>query len=232
VRYPERTPWPRADAEQDARSSSLTRTDVVEAAAALFALRGPDGVSLREIAERLGIRKASLLHHFESKEALYSAVVEEAVLSLAGLIFAAKLDEGPFPERLDRLGALVCAALAARPHTARLLLYELVGAGPYIAAGGEQRVQDTLELTAAFLEAGIEAGAFRRQDPRQLALSIAGLHLFAFAAGRASSTLLGGDLFSPKQVAARTAAVLAQVRALCLDATPAPKRPPGRAPPR
>jgi AcrR family transcriptional regulator len=204
---------------------SLSRTDVVEAAASLFAARGPDGVSLREIAERLGIRKASLLHHFESKEALYSAVLEEAVLSLTGLIFAAKLDEGPFTERLDRLGALVCEALAARPHTARLLLYELVGAGPYIAAGGEQRVQATLELTAAFLEAGMAAGAFRRQDPRQLALSIAGLHLFPFAASRASSTLLGGDLFAPRQVAARTAAVLAQVRSLCLEpAAPLVKR--------
>ena len=195
---------------------ALTPADLVAAAAPLFAARGADGVSLREVAERVGIRKASLLHHFESKEALHTAVVDAAVVSLTSLIADARLDEGDFVTRLDRLGSLVCAALSARPETARLLIYEVISDGPYLRAGGAQSVQATLELTAAFLEAGMDAGTFRRSDPRQLTLSIVGLHLFPFAAASASTALLGADFFSPAQVAARTSAVLAQVRALCV----------------
>lgn len=207
---------PRRKARRAGRPAhALSREDLVAAAAPLFAARGHDGVSLREVAERAGIRKASLLHHFESKEALYTAVVDEALTSLSSLIVEARLDEGDYVERLDRLGELVEKALAARPETSRLLVYELIGDGPYLQEGGAERVQATLELTAAFLEAGMEAGAFRRCDPRQLAVSIAGLHLFPFAAARATSGLLGADLFSVEQSALRSRAVLAQVRALC-----------------
>ncbi len=216
--------------QQDKRKAgrphqALTQQDIVAAAAPLFAARGLEGVSLRELGEQVGIRKASLLHHFASKEALYVAVIDEAIGALTGLIVAAKLDEGAFPERLDRLGELVCAALAARPETARLLLHELVDEGPYLSSGGGPRVQATLELTAAFLEAGMEAGAFRREDPRQLALSIVGLHLLPFAAARVTSGLLGADLFSPGQLAARRDAVLGQVRALCLPPATLARRP-------
>jgi hypothetical protein len=62
----------------------------------------------------------------------------------------------------------------------------------------------------------MDAGTFRKSDPRQLTLSIVGLHLFPFAAASASTALLGEDFFAPAQVAARTSAVLAQVRALCV----------------
>jgi TetR/AcrR family transcriptional regulator len=195
----------------------VTRLQLVAMARSVFATRGVDGVSLREVAELAGIRKASLLHHFESKQALYEAVLEDTLSKMLELIGAARLDEGDFLERLDRLGALVTEYFASHPETARLLVRELIGEGAYLDdPEGRQRVQQVLELTAAFLEAGMDSGAFARSDPRQLALSIAGLHLLPYSAWRASETFLGGKLGSSAQIAARIAAVLPQVRALCL----------------
>lgn len=194
----------------------LTRPQLIALARNVFASRGVDGVSLREVADLAGIRKASLLHHFESKQDLYSAVLEDTLAKMLELIGAARLDEGDFLERLDRLGALVTEYFATNPETARLLVRELIGEGAYLDdPKGRQRVQEVLELTAAFLEAGMESGAFGRSEPRQLALSIAGLHLLPYSAWRASETFLGGKLDSKAQIAARTAAVLPQVRALC-----------------
>lgn len=52
------------------------RERILREAFALFAERGYTATSLREIAEAADISKAGVLHHFGSKEALYSAVLE------------------------------------------------------------------------------------------------------------------------------------------------------------
>ncbi|MFE3379958.1 TetR/AcrR family transcriptional regulator [Streptomyces anulatus] len=52
------------------------RARILDAAMAVFALRGERGTSLREIAERVGMSQAGLLHHFGSKNDLLLAVLE------------------------------------------------------------------------------------------------------------------------------------------------------------
>ncbi|OLR92738.1 TetR/AcrR family transcriptional regulator [Actinokineospora bangkokensis] len=50
--------------------------EILDRAAALFARHGYEHTSLRSLAESVGLSKAGLLHHFPSKEALYSAARE------------------------------------------------------------------------------------------------------------------------------------------------------------
>jgi AcrR family transcriptional regulator len=52
------------------------RSEIVEAATALFGEVGYRSASLREIASRCGISHPGLLHHFASKELLLQAVLE------------------------------------------------------------------------------------------------------------------------------------------------------------
>ena len=61
------TPAVEADARHDGRSRGDTRARIQQVALELFAERGYDKTSLREIAERLDVTKAALLH-FKSKE--------------------------------------------------------------------------------------------------------------------------------------------------------------------
>ncbi|MEV0642406.1 TetR/AcrR family transcriptional regulator [Streptomyces sp. NPDC050619] len=53
------------------------RADIIRAARDSFAERGYVGASLRGIAKRAGITHASLLHHFENKEELLTAVLAQ-----------------------------------------------------------------------------------------------------------------------------------------------------------
>ncbi|MDF1605434.1 TetR/AcrR family transcriptional regulator [Nocardioides sp. YIM 152315] len=52
------------------------RARILDAAMAVFARRGERGASLREIAERVGMSQAGVLHHFGSKNALLLAVLD------------------------------------------------------------------------------------------------------------------------------------------------------------
>ncbi len=51
-----------------------TKERIFEVALDLFAQKGFEGVSMREIAEAVGIKKASLYSHFESKDALIEQI--------------------------------------------------------------------------------------------------------------------------------------------------------------
>jgi len=84
-----------------ARREELTRT-----AARLFAERGYHGTSLADLAEALGIQKASLYHHIDSKEDLLWEVARSGAAA-----FHAALDEVP-----ESLPATEKIRLALRAH--------------------------------------------------------------------------------------------------------------------
>lgn len=50
------------------------KADIVRCFGELVAERGYDGVSLRDVAERLGMSKGTILHHFQSKDRLLERV--------------------------------------------------------------------------------------------------------------------------------------------------------------
>jgi AcrR family transcriptional regulator len=56
--------------------SAATRTAILDAALEVFAESGYRAGSLREVAERVGMSEAGLLHHFRSKSALLMAVLD------------------------------------------------------------------------------------------------------------------------------------------------------------
>jgi AcrR family transcriptional regulator len=56
--------------------SEQTRRQIIDTAARLFAGKGFHGTSMAELASATGLTKGAFYHHFESKDALFFAVVE------------------------------------------------------------------------------------------------------------------------------------------------------------
>src|SRR5262245_55448278 len=52
---------------------------ILDVAEQLFAERGYDGTTLRDVATRVGVRAPSLYNHFASKDELYAAVLERGI---------------------------------------------------------------------------------------------------------------------------------------------------------
>jgi TetR/AcrR family transcriptional regulator len=60
------------------RNPERTRRAVLDAAERLFAERGYDGVSMRDIGEASGVSQPLIHHHFGCKDALYGAVLRRS----------------------------------------------------------------------------------------------------------------------------------------------------------
>lgn len=93
-------------------SKTDTREHLLDTAQRLVQLGSYDGFSFRDLAEQVGIRKASIYHHFPSKEALAVAMLERAregivrwSQSKAGLAPVDRLEAYCFDLYLGWLGA-------------------------------------------------------------------------------------------------------------------------------
>ncbi|GIM97352.1 TetR/AcrR family transcriptional regulator [Paractinoplanes toevensis] len=71
--------------------SATAREEILDAAAELFAQRGYAATSTRLIAERVGIRQASLYYHFATKEQILAELLEATVRP--SLTYAESLSE-------------------------------------------------------------------------------------------------------------------------------------------
>src|SRR5215213_2526668 len=80
-------------------SRTRTREEILREAARLFAVVGYKATSLTDIATAVGCSKATLLYHFESKDAIFVALVEPAHRQLRDLAARlATLAAGPARE--------------------------------------------------------------------------------------------------------------------------------------
>lgn len=188
------------------------KEEILDIATSLFAERGYEGTSMNDVAERVGMRKASLFYHFTTKDALYEAVLDRLVSRVAVPLGAAYSSEGTFAERLDTAADALTTVLGERPFAARLLLREAMDWGPVMRGKLLESVLFVLEGGAAFVKAGQEAGAFMDGDPKHLVLTALGAHFLPFALGQLVQRYVGIEPFDPRFVADRRLALRAQVR--------------------
>ena len=79
---------------------ATTRERILTAASRLFAERGYDGTSTRQIADAVGIRQPSLFHHFASKQAIMEALLDLTYAAPADVAERLAGEPGPAADRL------------------------------------------------------------------------------------------------------------------------------------
>jgi AcrR family transcriptional regulator len=192
------------------------KEEILDVATRLFAERGYEGASMNDVAECVGMRKASLFYHFATKDALYEAVLDRLVASLQVALEAIYASSGTFPDRLDAVTEVLVDTLASHPYAARLLLREAMDWGPVIRGKLLDRILLVLEAGAAWVHAGQEQGTFVEGDPKQIVLTAIGMHFLPFAVGNLVEKYTGKGAFDASFVEGRRAALKAQARNLHL----------------
>lgn len=193
------------------------KEEIIVVATQLFAERGYEGTSMGDLAERVGLRKASLFHHYASKDELYCAVLERLVGSLGQLVMASMMASGSFSERLDRLSDGIFDAMITEPYAAPLLIREMMDWGPFARTQFDAIAKPLLEASQAFLELGQQQGAAPKHDARQIVLTLTGLHLLPFAIGKLVERGFEIEPKSADFIASRRLAAREHVRRLVLS---------------
>lgn len=98
--------------------------DILNAAVELFASRGFDATSIREIAGEAGVQPASVYYHYPSKEALLSAIVDRAANLVAERLSAAAVADDPWL-RLEQACAAHLEVLLHGEGYVRILAMEI-----------------------------------------------------------------------------------------------------------
>lgn len=148
------------------------RTEIVAAAARIFADQGYAAVGMRDIAETIGIRGASLYHHFSAKEEILYAicltVTKEPVEQNLPLLDAA----GTPTERLTTLVGAHVRHLLHRRVEYLVGLHERPALTPEHRADIDRYLRHYHGRVRDVLAAGMRGGEFRELDPTLSALGI------------------------------------------------------------
>jgi AcrR family transcriptional regulator len=106
---------------------------ILKAADTLFCERGFPGVSMRDVAERADVNKALIFYYYDSKAALFEAVLTRYYEAHAEALKAAGADEGQDPRaRCHRLLDGYFDFLDANRRYARLIQSEVARAGEHV----------------------------------------------------------------------------------------------------
>lgn len=174
---------------------------LLDAAAEAVAELGPAGVSLREVARRVGVSHAAPAHHFGDKAGLFTALATEGFDALRTAVDAVVAGD---PDGTDRSVLVEAGVAYVRFATTHRGHFEVMWRGDLLRTDDPRYLQaaaDAFGVLVAAVRAHQSAGWAPGRDPRELTLaSWAMVHGLATLHNAGALAVVVGD---PPEVIAR-----------------------------
>ncbi len=181
-----------------------TAERILDVAEELFAERGFEGTTLRDVATRVGLRIPSLYNHFPSKASLYAAVLQRGIGPVLETL-AEFVDTGSAAYHDSRqVVARVMQVLARHPHLARLVQHETLSGGRRLTPILRGWIGPTLARAREIVEAGPAARHWRPEEIPLLVLAMYHVVVGYFTIAPLYAEIDGEDLLSDAALARQT----------------------------
>jgi len=137
------------------------RDRILAAARLLFSERGPDSVTVAEVADEAGVSRATVFNHFGSKHALLEGITEDVLGDYTVILRnALEAESAPVPALIRSLFDFMGSGIEQQRQFHRAVFREIAKLTLGLDAGGPGQLarQSAVELLEKLLQRGQERG--------------------------------------------------------------------------
>jgi TetR/AcrR family transcriptional regulator len=149
------------------RIRQRNRTRIIEAAIEVFARKGFDGASIAEIAARSGLPKANVYYYFETKEAIYSTIIDNLIAEWDAALGSLAADRSPADALSDYIRAKLDLS-RKRPAESKMFANEIVHGGRFLSRANRAHMRAVTVEKAKIFDGWAKAGRMDRLHPLHL----------------------------------------------------------------
>ena len=162
-----------------------TKQEILEASLDLFSVKGYEATSISQIANAVGIRKASLYSHFENKQAILDALVKDVLDQYAERSIFAKADWDEYDGAEDKSALTPDAAaqmilgqiryILHDPHISKarkMLVLEQFQNSELAKLQTKQNYSDVMRYFTGLVKHLIRNGILAEDDPEIMAAEL------------------------------------------------------------
>ena len=166
------------------------RATLIATAAPLFAEKGYNGVSVRELAKSAGVNLSMISYYFDGKEGLYAAVLNEQFATLKRVAEIKTMETDPL-KKFELYVRATVARYRKNPYLLRFYTSELTNPTPCFETIVKPAISGVVQILLETFSEGLSDEQFREGlDPTDTVLALAGMINFYFLLEPATGDLV------------------------------------------
>lgn len=153
----------------------MTRQEILIAAAQIFGQKGFHATSMQDIADSVHLQKASLYHHFESKQEILLSLLDSAIDLLIERLSPIQASQHPPEEKLREAVRTYIQTVADYQNLASVLVLEHRSLDPELRERHKPRRDRFEYIWRELIQEGKESGIFACTSPALTARALLGV---------------------------------------------------------
>ena len=164
-----------------AKHEADTRAVILDAARSIFARRGLDGASVREVARTAGVNNAMIYYHFKDKGELYRAVLADS-FSAFDAVWENELFGAPASARakIQKYVEEFIKFQHANEELRRIMSMEFAACSDNCKWLADNFFTHSYEKLAKIMKAGMRTGELKKFDPAHAVPVLVGMIIHSF----------------------------------------------------